>query len=249
MEARTLFAVEEPDRPGGRNSLSKSNRSTVRRVATVVYGIFILVGAIAGLIAAQQWIIFRMEHKKVMDLMGQKLEELHMAVEVNTGHLNEDSREKEMLTVEPEVITAAPGPQGARGERGEPGLIGLPGPKGESGQAGLPGSKGEIGLVGLPGPKGETGPVGSRGPKGETGPVGPPGPKGEAGSVGLPGLTGETGSVGLSGSKGEVGPPGPKGDRGPAGSDAEVEEIVQHLRQTDRVVQILSQGQINSSIS
>lgn len=70
----------------------------------------------------------------------------------------------------------ATGPQGPKGEKGDPGAAGPQGPKGEKGDPGVTGSRG---------PKGDTGDTGPRGPKGDTGPAGsqgPQGPKGEDGA-------------------------------------------------------------------
>ena len=240
MGARThQLKLEEPS---GESPSGKLNRNAILTAAVVCYRIFILVGATAGLVAVQQWYMFRTENNMVMDNMSHQLEKLvnkAVSVKLNATDLNESNSEEALLQPEA-VITGPPGPQGLPGKQGETGETGPPGDKGDTGPIGLPGPKGDTGLVGLPGPKGETGLVGLPGPKGETGPVGLPGPKGEIGSVGSPGPKGETGPVGLPGSKGDIGLEGPKGDRGPPGSDANVGQIQKHLKQTDRVLQILN---------
>ena len=61
------------------------------------------------------------------------------------------------------------GPQGPKGDKGDPGIQG---PKGDRGEQGLQGETGPQGLKGDPGAQGE------QGPKGETGERGPAGPRG-----------------------------------------------------------------------
>lgn len=112
----------------------------------------------------------------------------------------------------PKGDTGEPGPQGPKGDTGETGpqgATGLQGPAGERGEVGPQGPKGDTGAQGLQGPKGdqgEQGIQGPQGPKGDTGDTGPQGPQGIQGPKGDPGAKGETGP------KGEQGDPGPKGD-------------------------------------
>lgn len=100
--------------------------------------------------------------------------------------------------IELELTPGITGPQGPKGDTGEPGPAGPQGPKGDTG---------EPGSAGPQGPKGETGP---RGPRGEPGIRGPQGPQGEQG---IQGPTGPTGP------QGERGPQGPIGPTGSAGAD------------------------------
>lgn len=112
----------------------------------------------------------------------------------------------------PKGDTGEPGPQGPKGDMGAAGPQGATGPQGpagERGEVGLQGPKGDPGDQGLQGPKGdrgEQGIQGPQGPKGDTGDTGPQGPQGIQGPKGDPGAKGETGP------KGEQGDPGPKGD-------------------------------------
>lgn len=112
----------------------------------------------------------------------------------------------------PKGDTGEPGPQGPKGDTGAAGpqgATGLQGPAGERGEVGPRGEKGDTGAQGLQGPKGdrgEQGTQGPQGPKGDTGDTGPQGPQGIQGPKGDPGAKGETGP------KGEQGDPGPKGD-------------------------------------
>ena len=112
----------------------------------------------------------------------------------------------------PKGDTGEPGPQGPKGDTGAAGpqgATGLQGPAGERGEVGPQGPKGDPGDQGLQGPKGdrgEQGIQGPQGPKGDTGDTGPQGPQGIQGPKGDPGAKGETGP------KGEQGDPGPKGD-------------------------------------
>lgn len=98
--------------------------------------------------------------------------------------------------IEAGAITGPAGPQGPKGDTGEPGPQG---PKGDTGAAG---------------PQGATGP---QGPAGERGEVGPQGPKGDTGAQGLQGPQGEQGPTGAKGDAGPQGPQGPKGDMGDPG--------------------------------
>lgn len=95
--------------------------------------------------------------------------------------------------IEAGAITGPAGPQGPKGDTGEPGPQG---PKGDTGAAGPQGA------TGLQGPAGERGEVGPQGPKGDTGAQGPQGIQGAKGDPGV---------------RGETGPRGPQGEQGPAG--------------------------------
>lgn len=114
----------------------------------------------------------------------------------------------------PKGDTGEPGPQGPKGDTGETGpqgVTGLQGPAGERGEVGPQGPKGDPGDQGLQGPKGdrgEQGIQGPQGPKGDTGDTGPQGPQGIQGPKGDPGAKGETGP------KGDMGDPGPQGPAG-----------------------------------
>ena len=123
----------------------------------------------------------------------------------------------------PKGDTGEPGPQGPKGDTGETGpqgVTGLQGPAGERGEVGPQGPKGDPGDQGLQGPKGdrgEQGIQGPQGPKGDTGDTGPQGPQGIQGPKGDPGAKGETGP------KGDMGDPGPQGPAGvgvPSGGTA-----------------------------
>ena len=125
--------------------------------------------------------------------------------------------------IEAGAITGPAGPQGPKGDTGEPGPQG---PKGDTGAAGpqgatgLQGPAGERGEVGPQGPKGDTGAQGPQGPKGdrgEQGIQGPQGPKGDTGDTGPQGPQGIQGPKGDPGAKGETGPRGEQGDPGPKG--------------------------------
>ena len=125
--------------------------------------------------------------------------------------------------IEAGAITGPAGPQGPKGDTGEPGPQG---PKGDTGAAGpqgatgLQGPAGERGEVGPQGPKGDTGAQGLQGPKGdrgEQGIQGPQGPKGDTGDTGPQGPQGIQGPKGDPGAKGETGPKGDMGDPGPQG--------------------------------
>ena len=142
------------------------------------------------------------------------------------------------LTI-PAGVRGLAGPQGLKGETGEPGPAGPQGPKGETGEPGSAGPQGPKGETGEPGPagpqgpKGETGepgPAGPQGLKGDTGEPGPAGPQGLKGDTGEPGPagpqgpkgeTGEPGPAGPQGLKGEAGEPGPAGPQGPKGETGE----------------------------
>lgn len=135
--------------------------------------------------------------------------------------------------IEAGAITGPAGPQGPKGDTGEPGPQG---PKGDTGAQGLQGPKGdrgEQGIQGPQGPKGDTGDTGPQGPQGIQGPKGDPGAKGETGPKGEQGDPGPKGDAftysdftpeqlaGLKGPKGdtgETGPQGPQGEQGPTGA-------------------------------
>lgn len=70
------------------------------------------------------------------------------------------------LTVNVQLPTIA-GPQGEKGEKGDPGIRGLQGEKGEKGDPGIPG------LQGPKGDKGDTGAQGAQGEKGDKDPASP----------------------------------------------------------------------------
>lgn len=125
--------------------------------------------------------------------------------------------------IEAGAITGPAGPQGPKGDTGEPGPQGPKGDTGETGPQGATGPQGpagERGEVGLQGPKGDTGAQGLQGPKGdrgEQGIQGPQGPKGDTGDTGPQGQQGIQGAKGDPGAKGETGPKGDMGDPGPQG--------------------------------
>lgn len=109
----------------------------------------------------------------------------------------------------PKGDTGEPGPQGPKGDMGAAGPQGATGPQGpagERGEAGPQGPKGDTGDQGLQGPKGDRGEQGIQGPQGPKGDTGDTGPQGIQGPKGDPGAKGETGP------RGEQGDPGPKGD-------------------------------------
>ena len=68
------------------------------------------------------------------------------------------------------------GPQGPKGDKGDPGPQGPKGDKGDPGPQGPAGSTGPAGATGPQGQPGPTGPQGATGPQGPAGPQGPPGP-------------------------------------------------------------------------
>ena len=128
--------------------------------------------------------------------------------------------------------TRVEGPQGKKGDKGNPGPTGPQGIQGEKGDTGATGPRGQKGdegdkgEAGPQGPKGDTGATGSqglrgeKGDKGDDGIQGPKGDKGDKGDVGPQGIQGKTGSQGIQGEKGDtgaVGPQGPKGDQGVIG--------------------------------
>lgn len=109
--------------------------------------------------------------------------------------------------IELELTPGITGPQGPKGDTGEPGPAGPQGPKGDTGEPGPAGATGPRGPRGEPGIRGPQGPQGPAGPQGEQGPQGPAGPQGPRGIRGEPGL------------RGPQGPQGPAGPAGPAGAD------------------------------
>jgi hypothetical protein len=99
-------------------------------------------------------------------------------------------------TLRATTLVSLPGPQGAKGDKGD---TGAQGPKGDTGATG---PQGPIGLTGPAGPTGATGPTGAQGPAGATGATGPAGiqgPKGDTGAAGPAGATGATGATGAAG--------------------------------------------------
>ena len=113
--------------------------------------------------------------------------------------------------IEAGAITGPAGPQGPKGDTGEPGPQG---PKGDTGAAGPQGA------TGLQGPAGERGEVGPQGPKGDTGAQGLQGPQGEQGPTGAKGDAGPQGPQGPKGDMGDPGPQGPAGAGVPSGGTA-----------------------------
>lgn len=89
--------------------------------------------------------------------------------------------------IEAGAITGPAGPQGPKGDTGEPGPQG---PKGDTGETG------PQGVTGLQGPAGERGEVGPQGPKGDPGDQGLQGPKGDRGEQGIQGPQGPQGEPG-----------------------------------------------------
>lgn len=110
--------------------------------------------------------------------------------------------------IEAGAITGPAGPQGPKGDTGEPGPQG---PKGDSGAAGPQGA------TGLQGPAGERGEVGPQGPKGDPGDQGLQGPKGDRGEQGIQGPQGPKGDTGPQGPQGPKGDTGDTGPQGPTG--------------------------------
>lgn len=86
--------------------------------------------------------------------------------------------------IELELTPGITGPQGPKGDTGEPGPAGPQGPKGDTGEPGHAGETGPRGPRGDPGIRGPQGPQGPAGPQGEQGPTGPAGPAGSAGADG-----------------------------------------------------------------
>jgi len=122
-----------------------------------------------------------------------------------------------------------PGPTGATGPQGDPGVAGPQGPMGATGLQGADGAQGiqgptgpqgADGAQGVQGPTGAQGNDGVQGPKGDTGDTGPQGPMGVTGiqgPTGIQGLMGPTGAQGLQGLQGATGIQGDKGDKGDTG--------------------------------
>jgi hypothetical protein len=136
------------------------------------------------------------------------------------------------------------GPQGEKGDKGEPfkfvdftpeQLAALKGPKGADGKsftfadftveqlaalkgpAGPAGAQGATGPAGAQGPRGDAGSQGIQGPQGlqgATGPIGMTGPTGAQGLAGPAGVQGIAGATGPQGAEGPIGPAGPQGIQG-----------------------------------
>ena len=122
--------------------------------------------------------------------------------------------------IEAGAITGPAGPQGPKGDTGEPGPQG---PKGDTGETGPRGGQGD------PGPKGDAFTysdftpeqlAGLKGPKGDIGETGPRGPQGEQGPTGAKGDAGQQGPQGPKGDMGDPGPQGPAGVGVPSGGTA-----------------------------
>ncbi|XP_042323752.1 collagen alpha-1(VII) chain-like [Sceloporus undulatus] len=109
------------------------------------------------------------------------------------------------------------GPQGYKGNKGDPGERGPPGFDGDKGEKGEDGPAGEKGVKGEAGSKGVMGLFGTRGPVGQKGEIGEPGLPGFAGRAGLDGKNGMKGAKGDRGLQGQKGEPGGKGDPGITG--------------------------------
>lgn len=107
--------------------------------------------------------------------------------------------------------SSTPGPTGATGPSGDPGIAGATGATGPSGDPGLMGATGPTGANGA---VGATGPTGANGAAGATGPTGA---NGAAGANGASGATGATGPTGLTGNNGATGPTGANGAAGATG--------------------------------
>lgn len=97
------------------------------------------------------------------------------------------------------------------------------------GREGPQGPKGDTGEPGPQGPKGEPGKDGAAGPQGETGPQGPQGNPGPQGPQGEPGPQGEQGPKGDAGPQGPQGEPGPAGYTPQRGVDYWTEEDVESI--------------------
>ena len=106
-------------------------------------------------------------------------------------------------------VNAVAGPQGDKGDQGEPGVQGAKGDQGEPGPQGAKGDKGDQGEPGVQGAKGDQGEPGVQGAKGD---------QGEPGVQGAKGDQGEPGVQGAKGDQGEPGPQGDKGDKGDTGT-------------------------------
>jgi hypothetical protein len=116
--------------------------------------------------------------------------------------------------INPKVLTAlrgnegATGPAGVQGKEGPAGkgAEGPAGPRGEEGSAGPQGEEGPAGPQGEQGPAGSLGTTGNEGPTGEEGPTGREGPTGKEGAPGAtnvvtrygPKIALPTGSAGVS---------------------------------------------------
>lgn len=134
-------------------------------------------------------------------------------------------------------LYVAPGREGSKGDKGDPGPAGkdgAPGPKGDKGEPGRDGSVGPQGETGQDGAPGKSAyatwlDLGNRGTeedfikslKGATGETGAQGPAGEKGEQGLKGDTGAPGPQGEKGETGAVGPQGPAGEKGATGPAGE----------------------------
>jgi hypothetical protein len=119
------------------------------------------------------------------------------------------------------VVTNIVGPQGQKGDKGDPGLQGAVGLDGAQGPKGDQGLTGATGPTGSPGPKGDQGLTGATGAQGASGAVGPRGDKGDQGIQGIAGAQGpkgDKGDPGLQGPIGLTGAQGPKGDQGSIGA-------------------------------
>ena len=110
-------------------------------------------------------------------------------------------------TVE-EWLLSLIGPQGEKGETGDPGPQGA---KGETGDVGPQGEQGIQGEKGETGPQGEQGIQGEKGDKGDKGDKGAKGDKGPQGEQGIQGATGESGAQGSAGADGKTPIPGADG--------------------------------------
>ena len=95
----------------------------------------------------------------------------------------------EHTDLQQKAISSRRGPEGGRGEKGEPGVSNIPGPRGLQGLKGDKGDRGEPGISHTPGPQGIKGESGERGPQGFTGQAGPKGDTGIQGPKGDPGYS------------------------------------------------------------
>ena len=103
--------------------------------------------------------------------------------------------------------------QGAKGDKGDPGVKGDKGDKGDPGVQGAKGDKGDQGVQGAKGDKGDPGVKGDNGDKGEQG------AKGDKGDQGVQGAKSDKGDQGVQGVKGDK---GDKGDPGTISGDIDM---------------------------
>lgn len=114
-------------------------------------------------------------------------------------------QEQGNVGTEEDFLLAIKGPQGDKGEKGDPGVQGIQGEKGDPGVQGIQGVQGEQGIPGVQGVQGEQGIPGVQGVQGVPGEKGEPGEPGIQGIQGIQGIPGEKGDPGVQGEKGDPG--------------------------------------------